>query len=161
MDFLSKPIKQLNRLQELTPHERSLLLLSMLLLPLLQFGLGLLGYRRLRGTLESMTPLSGRDRSLSATQKATRAQQITRIVMIASQSGLYKATCLRRSLLTWWLLRREGIASDICLGVRTHGGVLEAHAWVEHEGLVLNDRPDVRQKFQVLQDTLPSTSAGL
>jgi hypothetical protein len=133
----------------------------MLLLPLLHLALRLLGYARLHGALGWMMPIRAGSRPLSAKQKATRVQQITRIVTIASQRGLYKATCLRRSLLTWWLLRREGIASDICLGVRTHGGVLEAHAWVEYESLVLNDRPDVRQNFQVLQDSLPSTSVGL
>jgi hypothetical protein len=154
-------VKRLKKLWRLSHLERGLLLQAILLLPLFHLALRLLGYARLRGALASMTPICAGSRPLSSTQRVRRVKQITRIVTIASQRGLYKATCLRRSLLTWWLLRGEGIASDICLGVRTPGGILEAHAWVEYEGIVLNDRPDVRQKFQVLQDTLPSTSVGL
>jgi hypothetical protein len=159
MDSWSSLIRRPCKLLQLTRLEHRLLVESALLLPLFHVALSLFGYAKLRALLE-WTALCAGKHQLSAPQKVKRIQQVTLVVRIASERGIYKATCLRRSLLTWWLLRREGIASDICLGVRTHGSILEAHAWVEYEGTVLNDRADVRQQFLLLQDTLPSTEPG-
>ena len=53
----------------------------------------------------------------------------------------------RQSLALWWLLRRQGIASDLRLGMRKDASRFEAHAWVEYLGRVLNDRNDVHRRF--------------
>jgi hypothetical protein len=46
------------------------------------------------------------------------------------------------------LLRRRGIASALRIGVRKgQTGSLEAHAWIECCGQVLNDRTDVHERF--------------
>ena len=50
-------------------------------------------------------------------------------------------------MLLWWLLRRRGMESELRIGVRKKAEVLEAHAWVEYQGCVLNDRSDVDQHF--------------
>jgi hypothetical protein len=39
------------------------------------------------------------------------------------------------------------MATELRIGVRKSAGALEAHAWVEYQGLVLNDRDDVCQRF--------------
>src|SRR5688572_27158057 len=39
-------------------------------------------------------------------------------------------TCLRRSLVTYRLLQRRGLASRICFGVAKNGSMLDAHAWI-------------------------------
>jgi Transglutaminase-like superfamily len=44
------------------------------------------------------------------------------------------ALCLSRALAAQTMLRRRGIASQLCLGVAREGGVLTAHAWVEVRG---------------------------
>jgi hypothetical protein len=61
---------------------------------------------------------------------------------------------LVQSIVTWRLLRTLGIDTDLCIGVRDAGGTTEMHAWVEREGLVLNDVADVRRQFVVF--TLPA-----
>jgi hypothetical protein len=68
---------------------------------------------------------------------------------VARRSPL-AGNCLSRSLALWWLLRRRGISADLRLGVALASGVLEAHAWVEHNGRVLNDRQDVSERFRPL-----------
>jgi hypothetical protein len=49
-------------------------------------------------------------------------------------------------LTLWWLLRIQGIDSDIRIGVRK-GTRLEAHAWVEINSTVVNDRSDIGCDF--------------
>jgi len=50
------------------------------------------------------------------------------------------ATCLSKSLTLAWMLRGRGIAAEIRIGVKT-AGQFEAHAWVEHEGVAVQDVP--------------------
>ena len=63
------------------------------------------------------------------------------MVGIASNHGLIRASCLTRSLLIGWLLRRQGVASELRIGVRMINGSLDAHAWLENNGLPINDAP--------------------
>jgi len=58
--------------------------------------------------------------------------------------------CLSRSIVLWWRLRRRGLEPDLRLGVSLAGGTFAAHAWVEHEGQVLNDTGDVADRYQPL-----------
>lgn len=46
-----------------------------------------------------------------------------------------------------WLLRRRRVSADLRLGAQLRDGGFAAHAWVEHDGTVLNDRPDVGGRF--------------
>lgn len=47
--------------------------------------------------------------------------------------------CLPRSLLLFWLLRARHEPVSVCLGVSKNLAALEAHAWVEQDGVVLGD----------------------
>jgi hypothetical protein len=145
----------------LSRSDRRLLFQSVLLLPVIHFGLLLLGYYRLREVMEKLIPLKTIDRSVSETKVLQRARQVARIVSVAAQHGLYKATCLRRSLLAWGFLRRARIQSEICFGVRMSNGKLEAHAWVEYNGTVVNDSATVRENYEALNEAFPSTQLGL
>jgi len=151
----------LNKIGGLSRKDRRLLFQSVLLLPVIHIALLLLGYYRLRGVMEKWIPLKPIGTPVSETQILQRAHEIARIVSIAAQHGLYKGTCLRRSLLVWWFLRRARIQSEICFGVRMFKGELEAHAWVEYNGTIVNDSANVHEHYQALHDVLPSTHSGL
>ncbi len=60
------------------------------------------------------------------------------------------ARCLQRSLALCLWLEREGFQPELRIGVRMEGVDLEAHAWVEYCGEVLNDTPDVSKEFAPL-----------
>jgi hypothetical protein len=81
------------------------------------------------------------------------ARRLAWVVDGTARRGPWKANCLQRSLVLWWFLLRRGIASEIRIGVRRRPGApsgareLDFHAWVECQGLVLNDRSDVREVF--------------
>ena len=50
-----------------------------------------------------------------------------------------RATCLARSLVLRWILARRGIGTELKVGVRNEGGGLHAHAWLECDGVPVND----------------------
>ena len=51
----------------------------------------------------------------------------------------------------WWLLRRYGTTSDLCIGVRLEQGEFAAHAWVEKDGIPLNDRPEFVARYAIFE----------
>ena len=66
----------------------------------------------------------------------------------------YHGTCLDRSLLLWFVLLQHGLDGDLRIGVARSedGSGIDAHAWVEFDGLVLNDAPDVATRFAVFDE---------
>ncbi len=56
--------------------------------------------------------------------------------------------CLQRSAATVCLLRRYGVKAQLVIATRHIP--FQAHAWVEVEGEVVNDKPDVQQTYAVL-----------
>ena len=61
------------------------------------------------------------------------------LVNSADRYGFVQSSCLAKSLTLWWLLERQGIASHLRIGIRKENEKFEAHAWVEREGLALNE----------------------
>ena len=63
------------------------------------------------------------------------------MVNAADRLGLVHPSCLAKSLTLWWLLGRQGIPSQLRIGIRKEAEKFEAHAWVERDGAALNE-PD-------------------
>lgn len=59
--------------------------------------------------------------------------------------------CLQRALTLVWLLRRHGGAGRLRIGVRRTDQGIDAHAWVEVAGSVVNDSPHHCSEFVVLE----------
>lgn len=57
-----------------------------------------------------------------------------RAVRRARRYGPFFGTCLTQSLALIWMLRRAGHEGRLRIGVKTDGGRLLAHAWVELNG---------------------------
>jgi hypothetical protein len=64
------------------------------------------------------------------------------MVRLAAVYGPYHATCLPRAVVVWALLRRQSIDGELTIGVRKAADDLEAHAWVELDGVALEQRPE-------------------
>jgi hypothetical protein len=56
--------------------------------------------------------------------------------------------CLQRSAATACLLRKHGTSADLVIGAQQMP--FKAHAWVEVAGLVVNDKPYMREIYGVL-----------
>jgi hypothetical protein len=159
---------KLQRFLALPADQRRLFWRALFWLPLTAVGLRLYGFNRwYRSTRRwaGHLPLGADDK------EAIPAQQVSYLVELANRYGPYRGNCLQRSLVLWYLLRCQGIDSDLRIGVRKQqrasaGGQLagdgsddvpvgshietarfEAHAWVEREGAVLNDAPEIQQHF--------------
>lgn len=74
----------------------------------------------------------------------TVARVVWAVAAVARRSPIH-STCLSESLVVDAMLRRRTYLSDIRFGVRPPGGGrLTAHAWVEHDGLVVfGGRPEL------------------
>jgi hypothetical protein len=85
------------------------------------------------------------------------AQQVFATHALALKRGGYHGTCLTRSLALVWLLRGQGLAGELRIGVRREAGEFLAHAWVEHGGTPLNDAPGIARAFAAFDRlSLPS-----
>lgn len=110
--------------------------------------------RGYRGALAAAQPArqgeSGKGEALEIARDTALA------VAVAMKYGPWRPRCLLRSLVLVRFLARKGIACDVRIGLpadqpgRDLPGEepgFSAHAWVECDGVVLNDRDDVAARF--------------
>ena len=136
----------LAKLRELTGAERRMLVVSLVATPFVAAGLAVFGFRRLHAVM-ARRPRPRSARFSTAQAEESRARSAAKVVAIAAGRGPVRASCLRRSLLLWWLLRRDGIQTALRVGVSRVNGTLHAHAWIEHGGRPLNDADDIALRF--------------
>src|SRR5262245_40904904 len=148
----------LAKLRELSGAERRVLVVSLIALPLVAAGLALLGFRRTR-TVMARWPRRGPARFPTVEGEKAHALRTARVVAIVAGRGPLRTTCLRRSLLLWWLLRRDGIETVIRVGVNRAGGTLNAHAWVEHRNRPLIDADDIARRFEAFAEDFGASPA--
>jgi hypothetical protein len=60
-----------------------------------------------------------------------------------------RVMCLQRSAATTLLLRRHGIGAEMVIGAQMLP--FKSHAWVEHEGEVVNDKPYMLEMYRPLE----------
>ncbi|TBR60387.1 hypothetical protein B4U84_05815 [Westiellopsis prolifica IICB1] len=109
--------------------DRHLLIMTLILLAAMRLGLWLLPFRTL---LKLLPRISG--------------SQVTQQVSVGKISWAVKTVsryipgvkCLARALTTQVLMNRNGHSCELRIGVaKGEKGILEAHAWIEHEGLIV------------------------
>jgi hypothetical protein len=127
--------------RNLPGREQKVLLASLVLLPAFWLTLRLAGLQRFQAWLDR-SPIARRA-PLSQAEAAALGVAVNR----AANHVLGPATCLTRSLLLRWLLRRYGTTSDLRIGVRFEQGKFAAHAWLEKDGIPVNDRPEAVAHF--------------
>jgi hypothetical protein len=132
---------RVKRFASFSAADQRVLLVSALCLPLIWVALRTMGLGRVQSRLQSA-------RTTAAPRLALdEALALGNLVNMAARHSWFPATCLSRSLLLQWLLRRRGVESRLRIGVRSPAGALEAHAWVECEGVPINDDADVANRW--------------
>jgi len=140
-------ISSMRRVQQIEGGWR-ILARATLLMPRVALGLRLHGFQRTGEWLGLKAGQSGAPQNMDFLR---RAQEITLLVNGLAARIPIATTCLTRSLVLWRLLRAEGIDGQLYIGVRTTQTVADpllAHAWVECNGHVLNDSPDVHTLYR-------------
>jgi len=123
------------RFREKSAFEQRVALESIACLVVTKFALRAAGFRRWHDfvTSQSVDRASPNDTGRSAT--------IARMEQAAARHLPFRFNCLDQSLALLWLLGRHGQCGVLRVGVRKESGNFEAHAWVEANGVVLNE-PD-------------------
>jgi hypothetical protein len=154
-------IANLKKLRHLSRPEVWLLSQAAIALPLVGLGLRCLGFRRLQASLARLSANCRAPEKERGETSLDRAYTTARMVKVATRHGLYRPTCLPQSLTLWWLLRRQGISTDLHLGVKPCGERLEAHAWVAFKGRILTDYEDAPERFHPFPPFIPKTDLSL
>lgn len=95
--------------------------------------------------------LRQRIRALQKTESTSRiytTEQICEAVDVAAIWYWKQVLCLQRSAATTHLLRRYGIPARLVIGTQLMP--FKAHAWVEVDGRIVNDRSYMREIYQVI-----------
>jgi Transglutaminase-like superfamily len=106
-------------------HQRKLRREAMVLIPLAAAAVKLLSAQRI---------LAWAARPLQAVQRFADPDLPALVAAaVQAQAAWYNlaAPCLPTALTVLWMLRRRGVASRLCLGVRRDQSALSAHAWLE------------------------------
>src|SRR6516162_80725 len=126
--------RRIRRFSALGRSARGLFLRASLVLPLITISLRWGGFRKTKALLQHFLPLTCGSQSPEAQARAALTAQMVRA---AARHGIGNPSCLEVSLALWWLLARQGIASDLRVGIRKDGEKFEAHAWIECSGATL------------------------
>ena len=90
---------------------------------------------------------------IMAAQRESRWSAASWAAAVDRVSGRpYGGTCLDRSVFLWLVMRLHGIDGSIRIGLTKRDGPLEGHAWVELDGQVVNDIPDVADRYAVFDE---------
>jgi len=140
--------RRVTKFMTLSLRDRILFLKIWVLLCCVALLLRLLDYQRTCRLLERLSP-SRADHDGATEDGMAYALRLGRLTRIAGRYVPTNGTCLRQALLVWWLLRRKGLPAEMHIGVRKRPAFV-AHAWVELDGLPVNDHADVGKRHKPL-----------
>ena len=127
------------RFSALPGPAKVLFLRALVLLPVLTLSLRVRGFgatqrflQKFTGSAKSTPPLASVESLVALTAS---------MVLAAARNSPIPSTCLERSLSLWWMLARQGIATQFRIGVRKDDEKFAAHAWVERDGVAIGE-PD-------------------
>jgi hypothetical protein len=146
----------LRRFRALEPRARGLFLRAAVVLPFISLSLRFRGFRATQTSLQNHLPRtvsSASDRS-----NGEHGQPIiltARMVRAAAHRAWGRPACLEQSLALWWLLGRQGIASSVRIGTRKTAEKFEAHAWVECDGVALNEPEESHKHYAAFGEEFP------
>ena len=143
-------MSKLRKLQQLSARDWWLLMQAQLLLPVTLVGVSVFGVTRWQHALAKLPQFRRRhvDGLDTPAETSRKTSEIALMVNVAATHGLFRAHCLQRSLVLWSLLERNGVESELRFGARKENGQIQAHAWVEINGVALND--DTHREFSSL-----------
>jgi hypothetical protein len=146
--------EQFRRFSALERPAQSLFLRAMVLLPVVSLNLRWRGFRATQAALQRFVPDPNEKKDCS--NAGERAKLTAHMVYAAERHALVHPTCLALSLTLWWLLERQGIESQLRVGIRKEDGNFKAHAWVERDGVALNEPEEHHQHYAVFDAALSS-----
>jgi Transglutaminase-like superfamily len=137
----------------LTPAERGIARSAAAGLVTTWFGLRAFGFSRWQRMLERRI---SRVPAKTPAAPAVSAHRIAQLQEAAALDLFLSTSCLERSLALWSLLQRRGFPAELKFGARKQSGKFEAHAWVELNGVALNNPADEQRNFAPFEGAIAS-----
>ena len=132
---------RLRKISTLSYCDRLILIEAIVFVIPVELGLRWIGFDKL------VKRIGRTRRSLGRRGPVVDGERAARLVEAASRYYPFEPTCLKKSLVLFWIFRRRGLPAELCIGVRKEvGGVLEAHAWIQCGGHLLLDG-DIAHQF--------------
>lgn len=126
----------------LPAQEKVLLLKALILLPPVRLGLWALGLGLVQNFMSRDGCPAGQTDAAATRRKARRAAHL--VAVAARFAG---GTCLAKAIVLARILASEGIASQIRIGVRKGERGIEAHSWVEVDGMAMDEARDAAEQY--------------
>lgn len=142
----------INKFISLTASQRIELIKIYFLMTFIAIKLRLSDYRPIMQRFRERLPANN-----SKTERSDRIIWLRRAVDISARFNIF-GSCLDRSVTLWWLLATEGVDSQLRIGVTKKEGQFSAHAWLERNSEVINDRKNISDEYSVFD---PDFAAGL
>jgi hypothetical protein len=135
-----------HRFFRLSSLERRMFVRGVLLLPIAACALRFVQMKTVMSWMERFSkerlPFKGnKDEIRDLTETAQR------MLEAASRYGVARGNCLSKSIVLCHLLRRTGLPAKLRVGGRKEGPQFAAHAWVEFNGLVIDDSEELHKDF--------------
>ncbi|WP_052108119.1 lasso peptide biosynthesis B2 protein [Aerolutibacter daejeonensis] len=132
---MPESVHPVRRVLALSWQEKWQLAALTLLLPIVDLHLRARGLQATRRSLGRLRGLASP--RLPDALDMQRAERLAQLAAIAGKRGLYANTCLRQALLVHWWLRRRGLPAELVIGAQPGDANLDAHAWIELQGIPL------------------------
>lgn len=104
---------------------------------------------RFRGFKGLRRAIEGEGVCSAASARSARKEDLCRAMDYACVFFFKPVLCLQRSAATTLLLRRHGWGAEMVIGAQMLP--FRSHAWCEINGDVMNDKPYVRDIYEVLE----------
>lgn len=147
--------KRLRRFSALEKRAQGVFLRAAVLLPVVRLSLRVRGFGATQAMLRAW--ISGGEKAFGCEQDS--AELTARMVKAAGRHGVVRASCLEESLALWFLLARQGISTDLRIGIRREGD-FAAHAWIERNGVALNEADTPHRQYAAFETPIPLQPSG-
>ncbi|NNF52812.1 MAG: lasso peptide biosynthesis B2 protein [Acidimicrobiales bacterium] len=146
---LQTRLVRLSRLAAAEPHA---VVAGVLVLPILNLAKRT-GRKRLASRIERW--LRGSQNPEPRTTAVAESKRVGEAIAVGAKLWrLSDSSCVARSALAHALLVRRGIDAQIRVGLAPNRTT--AHAWVEVEGVPIDDAPDVARRYLAFDQNLPT-----
>lgn len=140
-------IRALRRVMALSNDDKRTVFRLATLVPTVELGLRLFGFRRVSRWVWQDVPVASEppdnvSRTLARTASLSRA---------VNRRWFIFGRCLARSLALARVLQQAGIDVELRFGQRVEAGAFSAHAWLEHDGMPINEAQDIRDSYTAFE----------
>ena len=139
-------LRKFRKLAEITPSEWFILLQLILFSFAAAVALTLVGLSPVIGFM-ARCAVKPRFSFLPLLHARHEIARLATLVDLASRVTHGQKRCLLRSVLLFWLLKARNEPARLVIGVSKVAALLESHAWIETEGKLMGDSPEMTARF--------------